>query len=85
MLFNSLAFVGFLYVKPFNLSVSLDTIKSILKKYNEPFWDYGFDTALIKKGYFYDNLHLNHTGATLFTRKLVSDIKADLEKNKPGL
>jgi hypothetical protein len=58
-----------LYVKPFPSSVSLDTIKDILKKYNEPFWDYGFDTALTKKEYFYDNLHLNTRGAVLFHAK----------------
>ena len=74
-----------LYVKPFPSSVSLDAIKDILDKYNEPFWDYGFDTALTKKEYFYDNLHLNTRGAVLFTQKLVSDIKADLKKNKPSL
>jgi hypothetical protein len=74
-----------LYVQHFKSSVSLDTIKSILKRYNEPFWDYGFDTAFYKRQYFYDNLHLNATGATLFTEKLVSDIKADLEKNQPSL
>jgi len=74
-----------LLVKQFNTSVSLDTIRSILNRYNEPFWDYGFDTTFTKKQYFYDNLHLNTTGATLFTEKLVSDIKADIEKNQPAL
>ena len=74
-----------MYVKPFNSSVSLDSIKSILNRYNEPFWDYAFDTAFIKKQYFYDNLHLNNRGATLFSEKLVSDIKADIEKNQPSL
>ena len=72
-------------VKHFNSSISLDTIKSILSRYNEPFWDYSFDTAFYKKQYFYDNLHLNTTGATLFTEKLVSDMKADLKKNQPEL
>ncbi|MEP6466991.1 MAG: hypothetical protein ABJB05_11835 [Parafilimonas sp.] len=72
-------------VKHFNTSISLDTIRSILTKYNEPFWDYAFDTAFYKKEYFYDNLHLNTTGATLFSEKLVSDIKADIEKNEPQL
>ncbi|MBV9963018.1 MAG: hypothetical protein JO072_12290 [Parafilimonas sp.] len=74
-----------LLVKQFNTTISLDTIKSILNRYNEPFWDYGFDTAFTKKQLFYDNLHLNTTGATLFTEKLVSDIKADIEKNQPAL
>jgi hypothetical protein len=72
-------------VKHFNSSISLDTIKSILNKYNEPYWDYSFDTVFYKKQYFYDNLHLNTTGAELFTNKLVSDIKADIEKNDPAL
>jgi hypothetical protein len=72
-------------VKHFNSSVSLDTIKSILNRYNEPYWDYSFDTAFYKKQYFYDNLHLNTTGAELFTSKLVSDIKADIERTDPSL
>ena len=74
-----------IYVKPFTNSISLDTIKSILKRYDEPFWDYSFDTAFYKKQYFYDNLHLNTTGAELYTSKLVSDIKADLEKNDSSI
>lgn len=74
-----------LYVKHFNSSVSLDSIKSILKRYDEPFWDYSFDTAFYKKELFYDNLHLNNVGSSLFTTKLVSDIKADLEKNDPSI
>lgn len=74
-----------LFVKQFNTSVSLDTIRNILKRYNEPFWDYGFDTTFAKKEYFYDNLHLNNKGATLFTEKLVSDIKADLKRKDPSL
>ncbi len=72
-----------LLVQHFKSTISLDTIKSILNRYNEPFWDYGFDTAFAKKQYFYDNLHLNTTGATLFSAKLVSDIKADVKKNQP--
>lgn len=74
-----------LYVKHFNSTVSLDTIKSILNRYNEPFWDYGFDTAFYKKELFYDNLHLNSVGSELFSKKLVSDIKSDLEKNDPEI
>ncbi len=73
------------YVKHFNSSISLDTIKSILKRYDAPFFDYGFDKAFYKKEYFYDNLHLNAKGAPLFTAKLVSDIKADLQKNNPSV
>lgn len=72
-------------VKKFNTSVSLDTMKSILNKYGEAFWDYSFDTAFYKKQNFYDNLHLNTTGAELFSAKLVSDIKADIEKTEPSL
>lgn len=72
-------------VQHFKTSISLDTIRAILKRYDEPFWDYAFDTSFYKKQYFYDNLHLNTTGAELFSEKLVSDIKADLEKNDPAL
>lgn len=74
-----------LYVQKFSSSISLDTMKNILHRYNEPFWNYGFDTTFYHNKYFYDNVHLNTQGATLFTEKLVSDIKTDLEKNQPGL
>ena len=71
-----------LYVKPFTTSVSLEAMKAILKKYNVPFWDYGFDTTFYKREYFYDNIHLNDKGAKLFSSKIASDIKKDLEKHK---
>jgi hypothetical protein len=74
-----------MYVQPFASTVSLDTIKAILNKYNEPFWDYGFDTTFYKGNLFYDNVHLNSEGAELFSTKLASDIKADLEKNDPQI
>lgn len=74
-----------LFVKKFNTTISLDTIKSILSRYNEPFWDYSFDTTFYKRDLFYDNAHLNSVGADLFTKRLVSDIKADLEKNDPAI
>jgi hypothetical protein len=71
-----------LYVKPFSTSVSLEAMKAILKKYNVPFWDYAFDTAFYKRQYFYDNIHLNDKGAKLFSARIASDIKKDLEKDK---
>ena len=74
-----------LYVKKFKTTISLDTMKSILSRYNEPFLDYSFDTAFYKRDLFYDNLHLNSVGAELFTKRLVSDIKADIEKNDPSI
>jgi hypothetical protein len=70
-----------LYVKPFATSVSLDAMKSILKKYDVPFWDYAFDTTFYKREYFYDNIHLNDKGAKFFSAKIAGDIKKDLEKN----
>jgi hypothetical protein len=50
-----------------------------------PFLDYSFDTAFIKPEYFYDNVHLNDLGAHIFSAKLASDIKKDLNKNDPSL
>ena len=72
-----------LYVKPFPTSVSLEGMKAILAKYNVPFWDYAFDTSFYKREYFYDNIHLNDKGAQLFSARIASDIKQDLEKKKP--
>jgi hypothetical protein len=64
-----------IYVKYYKSSPSLDYAKMVLKKYNIPFWDYAFDTALYKPEYFYDNIHLNETGSKLFSEKVAERIK----------
>jgi hypothetical protein len=72
------------YVQKFTTSPSLQQFIPILKKYNVPYFDYSFDTAFFKKEYFYDYVHLNDLGAHVFSERLASDIKKDLEKNDPG-
>jgi hypothetical protein len=66
-----------IYVKHYNTSSSLDYAKSVLEKYNIPFWDYSFDTAFYKPGYFYDYIHLNETGAALFSKAISERIRKE--------
>lgn len=68
-----------IYVKQYKSSSSLDYAKAVLKKYNIPFWDYAFDTALYKHEYFYDYIHLNRTGAALFSEEIAERIKKENE------
>ena len=72
------------YVQKFSTSPTLQQFLPIVKKYNVPFLDYSFDTAFVKGEYFYDNVHLNDVGAHVFSKRLASDIKKDIEKNDPS-
>ncbi len=66
-----------IYVKYYSSSASLDYAKAVLKKYEIPFWDYAFDPMFYKPEYFYDYIHLNKTGAALFSEKIAERIKND--------
>lgn len=54
-----------------------DLYNSFSKKYNILFYDYSNDSISYQKKYFYNTLHLNKEGATLFTKKLILDLKKD--------
>ncbi|WP_316815580.1 hypothetical protein [Pedobacter nyackensis] len=45
------------------------------KKYNIPYYDYSTDSLSFDKKYFYNALHMNTTGAELFTSKLIKKLK----------
>ncbi len=45
-------------------------------QYNIPFYDFSNDTMVFQKKYFYNALHLNKTGAEVFTKKLIEKIKS---------
>lgn len=68
-----------IYVKYYESTPSLDYAKKVLEKYNIPFWNYAFDTTLYKPGFFYDYIHLNKTGAALFSREVAERIKKDID------
>jgi len=68
-----------IFVKYYKSTPSLDYAKMVLKKYSIPFWDYAFDTTLYKPEYFYDNIHLNETGAKLFSEKVAERIKQETD------
>jgi hypothetical protein len=44
-------------------------------KYNIPFYDYSNDAISYQKKYFYNTVHMNKTGAELFTAKLIDTLK----------
>ncbi len=64
-----------IFVKKYETTPSVEYAKSVLKKYNIPFWNYAFDTAFYKHEYFYDYIHLNAEGARLFSEKIAERIK----------
>ena len=57
------------------------------QKYNIPFYDYSNDAISYQKKYFYNTVHMNKTGAELFTAKLIDTLKhssviKELKRNK---
>ncbi|MEP6513307.1 MAG: hypothetical protein ABJA79_05530, partial [Parafilimonas sp.] len=70
-----------LFIQPFPEPPSIRDIKSILVKYNVPYWNYASDTAFLKRDYFYDYVHPNDKCARPFSAAVASRIKADLAKD----
>jgi hypothetical protein len=64
-----------IFVRQYESTPSIDYAKSVLKKYNIPFWDFAFDTTLYRHEYFYDYIHLNAEGARIFSEKVAKRIK----------
>ncbi len=58
----------------------IDTYKDFAKNQNLVFLDYSTDSICFNKAYFYNALHLNKSGAELFTRKLAHDLKKRIFK-----
>ncbi|MCO6495155.1 MAG: hypothetical protein J5I91_05680 [Bacteroidetes bacterium] len=56
----------------------VELYKEIATKHNCRFIDFTKDSICYEKKYFYNSLHLNKTGAELFTQKLGSMIKDEL-------
>lgn len=50
--------------------------KTQAQKYNFPFWDYSTHTLCQDTTYFYNALHLNATGAEIFSKDLASKLKS---------
>ena len=61
------------FVKNRNEIISL--YKKLSKKYNILFYNYSKDPLSYQKKYFYNAIHLNKTGAELFTKKLIDSLK----------
>lgn len=65
---------GQLFVK--NRKQIIDLYTNFSVKYKIPFYDYSKDTMSYQKKYFYNALHLNKTGAELFTTRLTQKLKS---------
>ncbi len=52
--------------------------EQIAEDFNIPYLDYTYDTLSYDTAYFYNTMHLNSTGANLFSQKLARDIDSIL-------
>ena len=58
-----------------NRDVILALYTKYSKRYNIPFYDYSNDAISFQKKYFFNSIHMNKTGAELFTTKLIDTLK----------
>lgn len=75
------------FIKYSGKDVSIDLVKKIVHESNIPFYDYSKDPVFWEHGeYFADKVHLNNTGATIFSNKVIDTILQSREylhiKNK---
>lgn len=62
---------------------AFDPIREMSQKYGVPFLDYSNDSSYLRKTeYFYDSNHLNATGAEIFTRNLVGEIRKIMDSRQ---
>jgi len=62
---------------------AFDPIREMSQKYGVPFLDYSNDSTYLRKTeYFYDSNHLNATGAEIFTRNLVGEIRKIMDSRQ---
>ena len=58
-----------------NRNIAIDLYHKYAQKYKIPFLDYSRDSMSYDKIYFNNSMHLNKTGAELFTKKLAHDLR----------
>jgi hypothetical protein len=58
-----------------NRDAVIQVYKNLSVIYNIPFYDYSNDSISFQKNFFYNALHLNKEGSTLFTNLLITDFK----------
>lgn len=88
MFFNSIAFSLFLsiifvnapeYIQGQKFIKNRSQIIAIYTKYSKqyqiPFYDFSNDAICYQKKYFYNSVHMNKTGAELFTAKFIDTLK----------
>jgi len=62
-----------------NVESLKQTYKDLANTYNFKFFDFTKDDICYDKAYFYNARHMNKIGSELFTKKLASKIKAEIE------
>jgi hypothetical protein len=62
-----------------NRSDMMKFYASLADAFHIPVLDYSKDSLCYDKAYFSNALHMNHTGAEIFTRKLANDLRAVLQ------
>jgi hypothetical protein len=76
------------YIEGQKFTKNRDEVFAIYKKYSNqyqiPFYDYSNDTICFQRNYFYNSVHLNKTGAELFSAKFIDTLRQSIiikEKN----
>src|SRR5690606_24683013 len=63
------------FIKYFGNDLSVELVRKIANKSDIPFYDYSKDTLFWKhREYFADKVHLNNTGAIIFSNKVIDTI-----------
>ncbi len=69
------------YIEGQEIEVNFDVImqfyRELMKKHDIPFYDYSKIPINYSTEYFYNMMHLNKTGAEMFSKQLASDLKRD--------
>lgn len=58
-----------------NRQVVIALYRRLSDQYEMPFYDFSNDSICMNKKYFYNAMHLNKTGSTLFTQKVIEELK----------
>jgi hypothetical protein len=58
-----------------NRQVVIDLYAKWSKEYEMPFYDFSKDSICLDKKYFYNAMHLNKMGSSIFTQKLIDEMK----------
>jgi hypothetical protein len=61
-----------------NRNEMLRQFRKIAQSFRVPFWDYSENPMCGNKGYFYNSQHLNHTGASIFSKFIARRLSVEI-------